>query len=162
MAAATTDTGSVTNGTFLMTTTVDSNFTAGSIKFQYKVLPTSVSNITVGIYTYVEQGIDSTTANVLLGKGSVGTNPTTKRVSISLTAETGQNLNLTSGTNYVVAWRQFGGNSSSVVLAGSSGSLSDVNLAATIDGNPTLPAQLVNSGELSFTATTLRPALTIY
>jgi hypothetical protein len=163
MAAATTDTGSGgINATFLMTTTVDSNFTAGSIKFQYKVLPVGVSNITVGIYTYVEQGIDSTTANVLLGKGSVGTNPTTKRVSISLTAEAGQNLNLTAGTNYVVAWRQFGGNSSSVVLAGSSGSLSDVNLAATIDGNPTLPAQLVNSGALSFTATTLRPALTIY
>ena len=163
MADADTDTNGFVNNTFLMTTTVDSTFTASSIKFQYKSLPASVSNLTVGIYTYVEQGINSATANVLLGQGSVGTNPTTKRVSIALTAEGGQNLNLTAGTNYVIAWKQVGGNAGSAVLA-ASGKLSDVNLAATINGNPALPVNLVTSGEGSnvFTATTLRPALTIY
>lgn len=164
MAAATTDTVGFVNSTFLMTTTVDSTFTASSIKFQYVNVPASVSNLTVGIYTYVEQGINSSTPNLLLGEGSVGTNPTTKRVSIDLTAKAGQSLLLTAGTNYVIAWKQVGGNAGSRILAGSSGTLTDVNLAAIIDGNPALPSTLVNSGEFanSFTATTRRPALTIY
>ena len=149
------------NATYLMTTTVDSDFTASSIKLQFEIVPTTTT-IEVGIYTYVEQGINSATSNVRLGHGS-SSGSTTKRKVITLTADNTSDLDLTAGTNYVVALRCVGGNSGSGVFA-SSGKLSNVNYAATIDGNPALPSTLNNSGEYSnsFTATTLRPALTIY
>lgn len=148
------------NATYLMTTTVDSDFTASSIKLQFEQVPTTTT-IEVGIYTYVEQGINSTTSNVRLGHGS-SSGSTTKRKVITLTADDGPGLALTAGTNYVVALRCVGGNSGSGVLA-ASGKLSNVNYAATIDGNPALPTEL-KTGEYgnTFTATTLRPALTIY
>ena len=148
------------NATYLMTTTVDSDFTASSIKLQFEQVPTTTT-IEVAIYTYVEQGINSTTSNVRLGHGS-SSGSTTKRKVISLTADDGPGLGLTAGTNYVVALRCVGGNSGSGVFA-ASGKLSNVNYAATIDGNPALPTELVSGSEgNSFTATTLRPALTIY
>jgi len=148
------------NATYLMTTTVDSDFTASSIKLQFEQVPTTTT-IEVAIYTYVEQGINSTTSNVRLGHGS-SSGSTTKRKVITLTADDGPGLALTAGTNYVVALRCVGGNSGSGVFA-ASGKLSNVNYAATIDGNPALPTELVSGAEgNSFTATTLRPALTIY
>jgi len=148
------------NAAYLMTTTVDSNFTASSIKLQFESVPTTTT-IEVAIYTYVEQGINSTTSNVRLGHGS-SSGSTTKRKVISLTADDGSGLALTAGTNYVVALRCVGGNSGSGVFA-ASGKLSNVDYAATIYGNPTLPTELKTGAEgNTFTATTLRPALTIY
>lgn len=161
--ADTTTSNGAQNETYLMTTTVDSNFTAKAIKLQFELVPTTTT-IEVAIYTYVEQGINSTTSNVRLGYGVATGSPasTTKRKVITLTADDGPGLALTAGTNYVVALRCVGGNSGSGVFA-ASGKLSNVNYAATIDGNPALPAGLVSGGEgNSFTATTLRPALTIY
>jgi hypothetical protein len=148
------------NAAYVMTTTVDSDFTASSIKLQFEQVPTTTT-IEVAIYTYVEQGINSTTSNVRLGIGT-SNGSTTKRKVITLTADDGPGLALTAGTNYVVALRCVGGNSGSGVFA-ASGKLSNVNYAATIDGNPTLPTEL-KTGESgnTFTATTLRPALTIY
>jgi len=148
------------NATYLMTTTVDSDFTASSIKLQFEQVPTTTT-IEVGIYTYVEQGINSTTSNARLGHGS-SNGSTTKRKVISLTADDGPGLALTAGTNYVVALRCVGGNSGSGVFA-ASGKLSNVDYAATIDGNPALPIEL-KTGEYgnTFTATAIRPALTIY
>jgi hypothetical protein len=158
--ADTVTTSNDVNAAYLMTTTVDSNFTASSIKLQFEQVPTTTS-IEVAIYTYVEQGINSTTSNVRLGHGS-SNGSTTKRKVITLTEEDGQSLALTAGTNYVVALRCVGGNTGSGVFA-ASGKLSNVDYAATIDGNPTLPTEL-KTGESgnTFTATTLRPALTIY
>lgn len=158
--ADTVTTSNDVNAAYLMTTTVDSNFTASSIKLQFQQVPNTTS-IEVAIYTYVEQGINSTTSNVRLGHGS-SNGSTTKRKVITLTEEDGQSLALTAGTNYVVALRCFGGNTGSGVFA-ASGKLSNVDYAATIDGNPTLPTEL-KTGESgnTFTATTLRPALTIY
>jgi len=161
--ADTTTSNGAQNATYLMTTTVDSNFTAKAIKLQFEIVPTTTT-IEVAIYTYVEQGINSTTSNVRLGRGVATGSPasTTKRKVITLTADDGPGLALTAGTNYVVALRCVGGNSGSGVFA-ASGKLSNVNYAATIDGNPALPTELVTGGEgNSFTATTLRPALTIY
>lgn len=148
------------NAAYVMTTTVDSDFTASSIKLQFEQVPTTTT-IEVAIYTYVEQGINSTTSNVRLGIGT-SNGSTTKRKVITLTADDGPGLALTAGTNYVVALRCVGGNSGSGVFA-ASGKLSNVDYAATIDGNPTLPTEL-KTGETgnTFTATTLRPALTIY
>jgi hypothetical protein len=148
------------NATYLMTTTVDSDFTASSIKLQFEIVPTTTT-IEVGIYTYVEQGINSTTSNVRLGHGS-SSGSTTKRKVISLTADDGPGLALTAGTNYVVALRCVGGNTGSGVFA-ASGKLSSVDYAATIDGNPALPTELKSGAEGNyFTATAIRPALTIY
>ena len=161
--ADTTTSNGAQNATYLMTTTVDSNFTAKAIKLQFEQVPTTTT-IEVAIYTYVEQGINSTTSNVRLGYGVATGSPasTTKRKVITLTADDGPGLALTAGTNYVVALRCVGGNSGSGVFA-ASGKLSSVNYAATIDGNPALPAGLVSGEEgNSFTATDLRPALTIY
>jgi hypothetical protein len=148
------------NAAYVMTTTVDSDFTASSIKLQFEQVPT-ITRIEVAIYTYVEQGINSTTSNVRLGIGTSG-GSTTKRKVITLTADDGPGLALTAGTNYVVALRCAGGLNNSGVFA-ASGKLSNVDYAATIDGNPTLPTEL-KTGESgnTFTATTLRPALTIY
>ena len=147
------------NAAYLMTTTVDSNFTARSIRVQFEQVP-NTTNIEVAIYTYVESGINSATPNIRLGFGS-SSSSTTKRKVIDLTADTGQSLALTAGTNYVVALRCVGGNAGSGVFA-VSGKLSNVNYAAVIDSNPSLPGTLETGGELSFTATGLRPALTIY
>ena len=148
------------NATYLMTTTVDSDFTARSIKLQFEIVPTTTT-IEVAIYTYVEEGINSTTSNVRLGHGS-SSGSTTKRKVITLTADNTSDLDLTAGTNYVVALRCVGGNSGSGVFA-ASGKLSNVNYAATIDGNPALPTELITGAEgNAFTATTIRPALTIY
>lgn len=160
--ADTVTSGNDVNAAYLMTTTVDSNFTASSIKLQFEQVPTtSLTTIEVAIYTYVEQGINSTTSNVRLGHGS-SNGSTTKRKVITLTADDGPGLALTAGTNYVVALRCVGGNSGSGVFA-ASGKLSNVNYAATIYGNPTLPTELKTGAEgNTFTATTLRPALTIY
>ena len=148
------------NAAYVMTTTVDSDFTASSIKLQFEQVPT-ITRIEVAIYTYVEQGINSTTSNVRLGIGTSG-GSTTKRKVITLTADDGPGLALTAGTNYVVVLRCAGGLNNSGVFA-ASGKLSNVDYAATIDGNPTLPTEL-KTGETgnTFTATTLRPALTIY
>jgi len=159
--ADTVTSGNDVNAAYLMTTTVDSNFTASSIKLQFESVPNPAAAIEVAIYTYVEQGINSTTSNVRLGIGTSNSS-TTKRKVITLTADDGPGLALTAGTNYVVALRCVGGNSGSGVFA-ASGKLSSVNYAATIDGNPTLPTEL-KTGESgnTFTATTLRPALTIY
>ena len=161
--ADTVTSGNDVNAAYLMTTTVDSNFTASSIKLQFEQVPsTSLTTIEVAIYTYVEQGINSTTSNVRLGIGT-SNGSTTKRKVITLTADDGPGLALTAGTNYVVALRCVGGNSGSGVFA-VSGKLSNVDYAATIDGNPALPSTLNNSSEYgnTFTATTIRPALTIY
>ena len=151
------------NAAYLMTTTVDSNFTASSIKIQFNAVPIFTgggAGIEVAIYTYVESGINSTTPNVRLGIGS-SSSSTTKRKVITLTADTGQSLALTAGTNYVVAFRSLGGGNSSGVFA-SSGKFSNVSYAAVIDSNPNLPETLNTGGSFSFTATGLRPALTIY
>ena len=150
------------NAAYLMTTTVDSSFTAKSIKIQFNAVPVFTgagAGIEVAIYTYVESGINSTTPNVRLGIGS-SSSSTTKRKVITLTADTGQSLALTAGTNYVVAFRSLGGGNGSGVFA-SSGKFSNVSYAAVIDSNPNLPETLSSSLN-SFTATGLRPALTIY
>tara|TARA_R110000822_G_C15243744_1_gene486649 strand:- start:46 stop:1158 length:1113 start_codon:yes stop_codon:yes gene_type:complete len=151
------------NAAYLMTTTVDSSFTASSIKIQFNAVPVFTgggAGIEVAIYTYVESGINSTTPNVRLGIGS-SSSSTTKRKVITLTADTGQSLALTAGTNYVVAFRSLGGGNSSGVFA-ASGKFSNVSYAAVIDSNPNLPETLNTGGSFSFTATGLRPALTIY
>jgi len=152
------------NAAYLMTTTVNSSFTASSIKIQFNTVPvfTGVgAGIEVAIYTYVESGINSATPNIRLGFGS-SSSSTTKRKVITLTADDGPGLALTAGTNYVVAFRSLGGSNGSGVFAASN-KFSNVSYAATIDGNPTLPTEL-KTGESgnTFTATGLRPALTIY
>ena len=151
------------NAAYLMTTTVDSSFTARSIKIQFNTVPVFTgagAGIEVAIYTYVESGINSATPNIRLGFGS-SSSSNTKRKVITLTADTGQSLALTAGTNYVVAFRSLGGTNGSGVFA-ASGKFSNVSYAAVIDSNPSLPETLETGGEVSFTATVLRPALTIY
>jgi hypothetical protein len=151
------------NAAYLMTTTVDSSFTASSIKIQFNTVPVFTgagAGIEVAIYTYVESGINSATPNIRLGFGS-SSSSTTKRKVITLTADTGQSLALTAGTNYVVAFRSLGGGNGSGVFAASN-KFSNVSYAAVIDSNPSLPETLETGGGVSFIATGFRPALTIY
>tara|TARA_R100000935_G_C2815070_1_gene156899 strand:- start:44 stop:1384 length:1341 start_codon:yes stop_codon:yes gene_type:complete len=159
--ADTVTSGATVNATYLMTTTVDSSFTATKMKIQFSSVP-SLTGISVGIYTYVESGINSATVNQRLGSGTVS-GSTTKRKIIPLTVDTGQSLALTAGDSYVVAVKCEGGNAGGGTLFMESGKLNAVAYAATIDGNPTLPTTLTTGSEggNAFTATTLRPALTI-